>query len=167
MNYNIFEVKITDSDIEQKLEKKIKFNNFNKEIEYDIIAEFYNEDLIDDILNENVSYELKRKHYKFIKQVRGLFEKNNIKVNRFALMGTIVDLSENELSISVIKSNSKGKTNNIWPCKEIYIYEEGKSKLDNLLFSNQISIEEYESNLEDLKYELSIYETDEEYGYIN
>jgi hypothetical protein len=39
--------------------------------------------------------------------------------------------------------------------------------LDALLISNQISEEDYESNLEFLKDELNIYENDEEHKYIN
>jgi hypothetical protein len=83
-------------------------------------------------------------------------------------MGTIVDLLDDEIDITIKKSNYKNtKSNTIWPCKEIFIYEDGKNKLDSLLFSNQISMEEYESNLEDLKYELSIYENEEEFEYLN
>ncbi len=133
-----------------------------------IVASFYNRDLIDDSLNEDVLYEIKKKHFKFIKLVRNIFEKNNIIINKFYLMGTIVELLDDEIDIKIKKSNSKSiKSNVIWPCKEIFIYEDGKNKLDSLLYSNQISMEEYESNLEDLKYELSIYENEEEFEYLN
>ena len=82
-------------------------------------------------------------------------------------MGTISDLPENEINISIMKSQGDKKKNVVWPCKEIFLYENQKNKLDALLISNQISEEDYESNLEFLKDELNIYENDEEHKYIN
>lgn len=168
MEFRFSSLNITDNNVEKRIYDKIKSKEFEKDKEYDITAEFFNRDLIDDSLNEEVSYELKKKHYQFIRTVRNVFEKNDIKINVFKLMGTIVGMSDDELYISVKKSGSGGKKSNVvWPCKEIFIYEDGKNKLDNLLFLNQISYEEYESNLEDLKYELSIYENDDEHEYLN
>lgn len=168
MDFKFLGLDITDDDIEQKIYDKINFEEFEKNKEYDLSVEFYNRDLVDDSLNEDVSYEIKKKHYKLIKIIRTIFEKNDIKINKFYLMGTIIDLLDYEIDINIKKSNYKNaKSNTIWPCKEIFIYEDGKNKLDKLLFSNQISVEEYESNLEDLKYELSIYENEEEFEYLN
>jgi hypothetical protein len=78
-----------------------------------------------------------------------------------------VDLQEDEINISVLKSNYDKKKNIVWPCKEIFLFEDRKNKLDVMLFNNQISEEDYESNLEFLKDELSIYENEEEHKYIN
>lgn len=168
MELKILGINISNENIEQKILEKIDFEELDKDKEYDIVASFYNRDLIDDSLNEDVLYEIKKKHFKFIKLVRNIFEKNNIIINKFYLMGTIVELLDDEIDIKIKKSNSKSiKSNVIWPCKEIFIYEDGKNKLDSLLYSNQISMEEYESNLEDLKYELSIYENEEEFEYLN
>lgn len=167
MNYKLFKSNITDLNVAEILESKINFNKLDKNQEYDISAEFYNKDLQEDVLNENISYEIKRKHYVFIKNIRDLFEKNNIRINKFYLMGTIIDLNENEIAFSVLKSNYDTKSNTIWPCKEIFIFEDSKNKLDDLLLNNQISEEDYESNLELLKDELNIYENEEEHGYIN
>lgn len=167
MNYKLFKSNITDLNVAEILESKINFNNLDKNQEYDISAEFYNKDLQEDVLSENVSYEIKKKHYVFIKNIRNLFEKNNIKINKFYLMGTIIDLNENEINFSLLKSNNNSKSNTIWPCKEIFIFEDSKNKLDDLLFNNQISEEDYESNLELLKDELNIYENEEEHGYLN
>ncbi|MGD9569275.1 MAG: hypothetical protein AB7V48_13370 [Sedimentibacter sp.] len=167
MNYKLFKSTITDLNVAEILESKINFNKLDKNQEYDISAEFYNEDLQEEMLNENVSYEIKRKHYVFIRNIRNLFEKYNIKINKFYLMGTITDLDENEINISVLKSNYDSKSNTIWPCKEIFIFEDSKNKLDDLLFNNQITEEDYESNLEMLKDELNIYENEDEYEYLN
>ncbi|HAQ40914.1 MAG TPA: hypothetical protein DCM73_08830 [Clostridiales bacterium] len=167
MNYKLFKSSITDLNIAEILESKIDFDKLDESQEYDISAEFYNDDLQEEVLNENVAFEIKRKHYLFIKNVRDLFEKNGIKVNKFYLMGTIVDLNENEINFSLLKSNYDKKSNTIWPCKEIFIFEDSKNKLDDLLFNNQISEEDYESNLEMLKDELNIYENDDEHRYIN
>jgi hypothetical protein len=82
-------------------------------------------------------------------------------------MGTIADLPENEINISVLKSQSDKKKNVVWPCKEIFLFEYQKKRLDALLLSNQISVEDYESNLEFLKDELNIYESEEDHKYIN
>jgi hypothetical protein len=167
MDYKLINSHITDDDIELKLFNKLKLDEFENDKEYDITVEFYNDDLIDDSLNDDVSYEIKRSHYVFIKKIRKLFEKNKIKIKKFNLMGTILDLKHGELDIVILKSSTVFKKNIIWPCKEIFIFENGKIKLENLLFTNQITMEEYESNLEDLKYELSIFESDEEHQYIN
>lgn len=167
MNYKLFNSSITDADIAEVLNNKIKFDEYNKDEKYDVTVDYYNSDLQDEVLNDNVPFEIKRKHYLFIKTVRNLFEKNNIKVNKFYLMGTILGLDKNEIAISVLKSNFEKKSNTIWPCKEIFIFEDSKNKLDDMLFNNQITEEDYESNLEYLKDELSIYDNEDEHGYIN
>ncbi len=167
MNYKLFNSCITDTDIDEILKNKIKFEEYDKNDKYDITVDFYNQDLQDEVLNDNVSFEIKRNHYLFIKKVRDLFEQNDIKINKFFLMGTILELDKDEILISVLKSNHENKSNTIWPCKEIFIFEDSKNKLDDLLFNNQISEEDYESNLEYLKDELSIYDNEDEHGYLN
>ncbi|MDF2615859.1 MAG: hypothetical protein K0Q47_514 [Sedimentibacter sp.] len=167
MNYKLFNSCITDTDIDEILKNKIKFEEYDKNDKYDISVDFYNQDLQDEVLNDNVPFEIKRDHYVFIKKVRDLFEENDIKINKFFLMGTILELDKNEILISVLKSNHESKSNTIWPCKEIFIFEDSKNKLDDLLFNNQISEEDYESNLEYLKDELSIYDNEDEHGYLN
>lgn len=167
MNYKLFRSNITDLNVADVLSSKIDFSKLDKEQAYDISAEFYNKDLQEEMLNENVSYEIRRKHYIFIKKIRDLFEENNITINKFYLMGTIIDLNENEINFSLLKSNYNSKSNTIWPCKEIFIFEDSKNKLDDLLFNNQISEEDYESNLELLKDELNIYENEDDHEYLN
>lgn len=164
--YKLFN-KINDSNIEEIIENKIKFDSFDKNLLYDIHVEYYNFDLVSDVLNDDVSYEIKKEHYMFIKKVRQIFEKHEIKISKFLLLGTIVDLQENEMNISVLKSIEDKKINTIWPCKEIFLFEDHKNKLDILLINNQISEEDYESNLEILKDELNIYENDDEFKYLN
>ena len=159
--------KITDPNIESIINSKLNFDSLNKDQIYDIHVDFYNSDLEEDMLNVDVSYEIKREHYLFIKKIRALFENNYIKVNEFYMMGTIVEMKENEINISILKSKGDSKKNVVWPCKEIFLFEDQKNKLDVLLFNNQISEEDYESNLEFLKDELNIYENDEEHKYIN
>jgi len=167
MNYKLFNSNISDLNITEILNDKIKFDEYDKNEKYDISVDFYNGDLTEDVLNENVSFEIKRKHYLFIRSVRDFFKKNNIQINKFYLMGTIIDLDENEIDISVLKSNFANKSNTIWPCKEIFIFEDSKNKLDDLLYNNQITEEDYESNLEFLRDELSIYDNEEEHEYLN
>ncbi len=164
--YKIFG-KITDPNIENIISSKLNFDNLNVNQVYDIYVDFYNTDLEEGMLNADVSYEIKKEHYLFIKKIRTIFENNQIRVNEFYLMGTISDLPENEINITIMKSQSDKKKNVVWPCKEIFLYENQKNKLDALLISNQISEEDYESNLEFLKDELNIYENDEEHKYIN
>lgn len=166
MDIKLFKSKISDLNIADILESKIDFTKLDKNLKYDISVEFFNKDLQDEMLNENVAFEIKRVHYIFIKNARDFFEKNDIKINKFNLMGTIIDLNEDEMIISVLKSNYDKKSNTIWPCKEIFIFENSKNKLDDMLFNNQISEEDYESNLELLKDELSIYENEDE-QYLN
>jgi hypothetical protein len=166
MEYRLFDSNIEDNDIEQKLNKKIKYGEYDKTREYDLSVEYFNADLIEDSLNEEVSYEIKKKHLKFIRDVRNIFEKNSLRINKFYLMGT-VNIDENNMALTINKSNFKTKSNEIWPCKEIFIFEDSKNKLDTLLVTNQISEEEYEDNLEDLRDELSIYENEEEHEYLN
>jgi len=148
--YKIFG-KITDPNIENIISSKLNFDNLNVDQVYDIYVDFYNTDLEEGMLNADISYEIKKEHYLFIKKIRALFENNQIRVNEFYLIGTISDLPENEINISIMKSQGDKKKNVVWPCKEIFLYENQKNKLDALLISNQISEEDYESNLEFLK----------------
>ena len=167
MNYKLFNSDITDLNVDDVLESKIDFDELDKDCRYDISAEFFNRDLQDDLLNESVPYEIKRKHYVFIRKIRDLFEKYSIRINKFYLMGTITELNENEIEISILKSVYDNKSNTVWPCKEIFIYENSKNRLDDLLQSNQITEEDYVSNLELLKDELNIYENEDELQYLN
>ena len=75
--------KITDPNIENIINNKINFDNLNKELMYDIHVDFYNPDLEEDMLNADVSYEIKKEHYLFIKKIRTMFENNQIKINEF------------------------------------------------------------------------------------
>lgn len=159
--------KITDENIENIIDNKINYEKLNKDLTYDIHVEFYNQDLEEDMLNEDVSYEIKREHYLFIKKIRKIFENKQINLHKFYLMGTITDLRENEINIDFLKSNSEKKKNIVWPCKEIFLFEDHKNKLDVLLYTNQISEEDYEFNLEFLKDQLNIFDNDEEHRYIN
>lgn len=159
--------KITDPNIENLINSKINYNDLDKSLKYDIHVEFYNTDLEQDMLNEDVSYEIKKEHFVFIKKLRSLFENNQITINRFYLMGTIADLQNDEINIELLKSKYEKKKNIVWPCKEIFLFEDRKNKLDVMLFNNQISEEDYDLNLEFLKDELSIYENEEEHKYLN
>ena len=159
--------KITDKDIENIIDNKIDFEKLSKDSKYDIHVEFYNTDLEEDMLNEDVSYEIKKEHYVVIKKIRSIFENKNINLSKFYLMGTITDLRENEINIDLLKSKSEKKKNIVWPCKEIFLFEDHKNKLDVLLYTNQISEEDYETNLEFLKDQLNIYDNDEEHKYLN
>ncbi len=167
MDYKLYNTDIKNSNIIEKLNNKIKFDILDKDINYDITVEFYNKDLAEDLLSEDVSYEIKKEHYVFIRNIRNIFEKNNIRISKFNLMGTTESLSENEMLISLLKTQNSKKENIIWPCKEIFIFEDHKNKLDTLLFSNIISENDYENNLESLKEEFSIYDNDEEHRYLN
>lgn len=159
--------KITDPNIENIINSKINFYDLDKSLMYDIHVEFYNTDLEQDMLNEDVSYEIKREHFLFIKKIRNLYETNQVKINKFYLMGTIVDLKYDEINIELLKSKYEKKKNIVWPCKEIFLFEDRKNKLDVMLFNNQITEEDYDLNLEFLKDELNIYENDEEHRYLN
>lgn len=159
--------KITDPNIENIVNNKINFDDLDKNLMYDIHVEFYNRDLEEDMLIDDVSYEIKREHFLFIKKIRNLFEKNQITVNKFYLMGTIVDLQNDEINIELLKSKYEKKKNIVWPCKEIFLFEDRKNKLDLMLFNNQISEEDYDLNLEFLKDELNIYENEEDHKYLN
>ena len=167
MDFKLYNTDIKDINIEEKITKKIKFNLLDQNKKYDLNVEFYNKDLTENLLSEDVSYEIKKEHYLFIKALRNIFEKNNIKVSKFNLMGSVEDLNENEMLISVLKTNDSKKENIIWPCKEIFIFEDHKNKLDALLYSNIISENDYEYNLENLKEEFSIYDKEEEHRYLN
>lgn len=167
MDFKLYSIDIKDLNIEEKINKRINFNLLDKEKIYDLTVEFYNKDLVEDLLGDDVSYEIKKEHYLFIRMLRKIFDENNIKISKFNLMGTIESLSENEILVSLLKTNNNKKENIIWPCKEIFIFEDHKNKLDTLLFSNIISENDYEYNLESLKEEFSIYDNEEEHRYLN
>lgn len=167
MIFEINNTSITDKTINEKLFSAIDFDSINYNNEYDIEVEYYNNDLIEDKLNDDISYEINKKHYVFIKNVRDFFDDNNIRINRIYLIGTIVNMKDGEMVIGIKKSKYQNfKKNIIWPCKEIMIYDDTKSALDKMYELNQISYEEYENNLNTLQDELGIYEIEDEH-YIN
>lgn len=168
MKYKFNNTRITDESIDAKLSKIIKVSDFDLKKEYDIDIDYYNYDLVEDKLNNDVSYEIKKSHYIFIKKLRDYFEKNNIKINEINLIGTISNITKGDINISVIKSKyQQYYRNNIVPCKEIFLFEDSKKTLDILLKTDQISEEEYELNIQDLQEEFDIEFIDDESEYIN
>lgn len=167
MAYNFTQFDINDKEAIEKNLQKINFNKLDKNVDYDISIEFFNKDLKENISGMDAFFEIKKEHYQFVKIVRNIFENKKIKINRFNLMGTIIELYEDEAKLTIKKSLDRYKSNNIYPSKEIIIYEDTKNKLDKLLDSNLITEEEYELQLDDLRSQLSIYEFCEESGYVN
>ncbi|QSX06427.1 hypothetical protein JYG23_02905 [Sedimentibacter sp. zth1] len=168
MKYKLMNSKITDENIILKLEKCINFIDYNKNNEYDIDIDYYNYDLVEDKLNNDIAYEIRKEHYEFIRLIRNVFKKNNINVNEVNLIGTVSNIVKGDINISVIKSKYQQYIrNNVVPCKEIFLYEDSKKTLDMLLQNDQISEEEYETNIYMLQEELDIDVIDEESEYIN
>lgn len=168
MKYSLKNTKITDKDIAQKLSKLINIEEYNLKQEYDIDIDFYNDDLDMDKLNNDVSYEIRKHHYEFIRVIRNYFKEHNIKINEVNLIGAVTNIKIGEIDFEIYNSKYQDlRRNDIVPCREMYLYEDGKKTLDIMLKTKQISEEEYESNIEILQEELSIAEIDDESGYIN
>lgn len=168
MDLHLKNVNISDKNIINIIENKIDINNFDLNKEYDISIEYYNEDIVTDRLNEDIVFEVKSEHYRFIKDVRQLAKKINIKINNFYLLGTVASLDKGEMNVifNYAKGN-KDKDNVIWPCKEIYLYDGSKKVLDSLLDSRQISLDEYNKNLAMIQDQFGVYEVEEDTGYLN
>ncbi|HBB27643.1 MAG TPA: hypothetical protein DC000_00035 [Clostridiales bacterium] len=168
MKYSLKNTKITDSDIIEKISELVNIEEYNLKKEYDIDIDFYNDDLDKDKLNTDVSYEIKKQHYEFIRHIRNYFKENGIKINEVNLIGAVTNIKVGEIDFEVYKSKYQDfRRNDIVPCREMYLYEDGKKALDIMLKTKQISEEEYENNIEILQEELSIAEIDDESGYIN
>lgn len=168
MKYALKNTKITDENITEKLLASIDITEYDPKNEYDISIDFYNDDIDKDRLNADVSFEIKKHHYVFIRHIRSYFEKQNIKINELSLIGTVTNLNPGQINIEVLKSKYQDfRRNDIIPCKEMYLYEDGKNTLDLMLQTKQISIEEYEDNIEILQEQLNIFEIEEESRYIN
>lgn len=168
MKYSLKNTKITDKNIAEKLSKLINIEEYDLKQEYDIDIDFYNDDLDSDKLNADVSYEIRKHHYEFIRLVRNYFKEHNIKINEVNLIGAVTNIKAGEIDFEIYKSKYQDfRRNDIVPCREMYLYEDGKKTLDMMLKTKQISEEEYENNIETLQEELSIAEIDDESGYIN
>ena len=168
MKYNLKNCKITDSDIIKKLSKEINIQDYDVKQEYDMSIDFYNDDLDRDMLNTDVSYEIKKHHYQFIRVIRNFFEENSIKINEINLIGAVTNINVGEINFNIYKSKYQDfRRNDILPCREMFLYEDGKKALDLMLKTKQITYEEYENNMEILQEELSIAEVEEESGLIN
>lgn len=168
MKYSLKNTKITDSDIVEKITDLVNIEEYDLKKEYDIDIDFYNDDLDKDKLNTDVSYEIKKHHYAFIRLVRNYFKEHRIKINEVNLIGAVTNIKIGEIDFEVYKSKYQDfRRNDIVPCREMYLYEDGKKALDIMLRTKQISEEEYENNIEILQEELSIAEIDDESGYIN
>lgn len=168
MKYYLKNTKITDSDIREKISSLINLNEFDSKKQYDISIDYYNDDIDNNMLNSDVSFEIKKHHYIFIRQIRDCFNENGIMINELNLAGTITNLKSGQINIEVLKSKYKDyKKNDIIPCKEMYLYADGKNTLNFMLNTKQISIEEYEDNIEILQEQLNIFEIEEESRHIN
>lgn len=168
MKYYMNNSKITDSDIREKISSVINLDEFDSKKQYDISINFYNDDIDNNMLNADISFEIKKHHYVFIRLIRDYFNENGIKINEFNLTGTITNLKSGQINIEALKSKYKDyRKNDIIPCKEMYLYADGKNTLNFMLNTKQISIEEYEDNIEILQEQLNVFEIEEESRYIN
>lgn len=168
MKYTLRNSKITETNTISKLKKAISFKEYSKTDEYDINIDYYNDDLDTEKLNVDVAYEIKKKHLQFVKNVRQIFADKSIKINEVSLIGEVNDLLKGDINVTVNKSKYQDFVKNrIIPCKEIFMYEDSKKDLDFLLKTNQISEDEYETNIDILQDEYNITEIEEESEYIN
>lgn len=168
MKYKIINSRITDENIITKIKKQINLDDYDKDYEYDIDIDYYNFDLIEDKLNADVIYEIKKSHYMFLKQLRDYFIYIGININEINLIGTVSKIVVGDINLDIQKSKYQSyKRNNIVPCKEILLYDDSKKTLDILLLNEQITEEEYKRNIGVLQEELDITEIEDESGYIN
>lgn len=168
MKYYLKNTKITDSDIREKLSSIIDIAEFDSKKQYDMNIDFFNDDIDNNMLNADVSFEIKKHHYVFIRHVRDYFNDHGIKINELNLTGTVTNLKPGQINIEAYKSKYQDfRRNDVVPCREMYLYADGKNTLNFMLNTNQISIEEYEDNIEILQEQLNVFEIEEESRYIN
>jgi hypothetical protein len=168
MRYYLKNAKITDNDIREKISSVINIDELDLKNQYDISINFYNNDIDNNMLDADISFEIKKHHYVFIRQIRDYFKENGININEFNLIGTITNLKSGQINVEVSKSKYKNyRKNDIIPSKEMYLYADGKNTLNFMLNTKQISIEEYEDNIEILQEQLNVFELEEESRYIN
>ena len=58
MDYKLYNTDIKNLNIEEKINNKVNFDLLDKNLNYDLAVEFYNKDLLEDLLGDDVSYEI-------------------------------------------------------------------------------------------------------------
>lgn len=168
MKYYLNNTKITDNNVIEKLSSVIDIAGFDTKKQYDINIDFFNDDIDNNMLNADASFEIKKHHYVFIRHLRAFFNDRGIKINELNLNGTVTKLKQGQINVEVYKSKYLDFIrNDIIPCKEMYLYTDGKNTLNFMLNAKQISLEEYEDNIEILQEQLNIFEIEEESRYVN
>ncbi len=168
MVYKLKNISIKDIESIEIISQALELKSLDTKKEYDLLIEYYNEDLEENMHDKDVSFEIKKHHLKFLKSLRIFFDSNNIKINEISLIGAIAKLNVGDMSFSIFKSKYQNyKKNDIIPCKEVLMYEDGKNTLNFMLNSELISEEEYDHNISVLQEELCIFEFEDESGYVN
>ncbi len=168
MKYYLRNTKITDADIKEKLSSIINLADFDTKKQYDLKIDFFNDYIDANMLNSDISFEIKKHHYVFLRLIRAYFKEHGININEINLIGTVTSLKQGQINIEMYKSKYIDFIRNeIIPCKEMYLYADGKNTLNSMLNSKQISLEEYEDNIEILQEQLNVFEIEEENRYVN
>jgi hypothetical protein len=135
---------------------------------YNIVVEYNNLIIEDQILDENYMLEIKPEHLRYLRKLREYLEGVDLNIKKIYLLGSLDKSLVTSLRVSSEMTIDTEEPKNImWPSKELYLYDGGKKILDNLLENEEINVDEYEVKLKLLQIEFGLLDFLERENYIN
>jgi hypothetical protein len=135
---------------------------------YNIVIEYNNLIIEDQILDENYMLEIKPEHLRYLRKLREYLEGVDLNIKKIYLLGSLDKSLVTSLRVSSEMTIDTEEPKNImWPSKELYLYDGGKKILDNLLENEEINVDEYEVKLKLLQIEFGLLDFLERENYIN
>ncbi|SHI68455.1 hypothetical protein SAMN02745751_00788 [Dethiosulfatibacter aminovorans DSM 17477] len=135
---------------------------------YNIVIEYNNLIVEEQILSENYMLEIKPEHLRYLRKLRTTLEDADINVKKIYLLGSLDKSLLSSLRVAAEPTVDSEESKNImWPSKELYLYDGGKQILDDLLENEEIDVDEYEAKLKLLQIEFGLLDFLEKESYIN
>ena len=135
---------------------------------YNIVIEYNNLIVEDQILSENYMLEIKPEHLRYLRKLREYLDDAGVEAKKIYLLGSLDKSLVTSLRVSAeLTVDSEDIKNIMWPSKELYLYDGGKKILDNLLENEEIDEDEYDAKLKLLQIEFGLIDFLERESYIN
>jgi hypothetical protein len=166
MNFTVEFNGFKDIDSLESIREKLRVIDNMKS--YNIVIEYNNLIVEDQVLDENYMLEIKPDHLRYLRKLREYLEGVDFNVKKIYLLGSLDKSLATSLRVSAEMTIDTEESKNImWPSKELYLYDGGKKILDNLLENEDINVDEYEAKLKLLQIEFGLLDFLEREIYIN
>lgn len=166
MNFTVAFNGFHDMDALVNIREKLEALDSSKS--YNVIIEYNNLIIEEQVLSENYMLEIKPDHLRYLRKLREFLEDSGMNVRKIYLLGSLDKSLLSSLRVAAEPARDSEESKNImWPSKELYLYDGGKQILDDLLENEEIDFDEYEAKLKLLQIEFGLLDFLERENYIN